>query len=306
MKTLKVKTLKIIALLILALFALAIIGQVLPRPTPPAVGKIVSLPSGVSINTYQKGVGQTIVLTHGLPGSAHDWPELVDALVARGFHVVWYDRVGYGHSSRRSAGDPHTMRVNGQELDALIAAMGLDHPALVGWSFGGGTVQASQAARQTETPFIVLLAAVAPTMSMENRPVNPPGASVIMRLPLIGKIITKAMISARFNDPVPARWMKSARSILLMKGSLKTMDTEMAQLDPKDLHPEEIHLPALIIHGRKDKLVPYDVGVKLTKSLPNGTLMTLDEAGHMLPMTYPEKVANAIKSFADTHTKTTR
>ncbi len=298
------KILKFIAVLILALVGLAVMGLFLPRPTPPPPGKMIELASGMHINTYQKGEGETIVLIHGLPGSADDWPELVDALVARGFHVVWYDRVGYGHSSRRAVDAPHTMQVNGQELDQLIDAMGLGHPALVGWSFGGGTVQASEAARHADTPFVVLMAAVAPAMKLDNKPENPPGAGVMMRMPLFGTVITKAIASTRFNDNVPERWMDNLRSVLLMKGSLDTMDTELEQVQPSSLDPSDILTPTLVIHGRKDKLIPYDVGVDLASRLPNGKLLILDESGHMLPMTYPDTIADAIKDFADESTKT--
>lgn len=292
------KIIKFIGILFLALVVLMVVGQFLPRPTPPPPGKIIKLPSGVSVNTYEKGTGQTIVLTHGLPGSAGDWIELVDALVARGFHVVWYDRVGYGHSSRRTPDVPHTMQVNGQELDELITVMGLGHPALVGWSFGGGTVQTTRAARHKDTPFIVLMAAVGPSMRLEKRPTNPPGASMFMRTPIIGKIMTKTMATSRFNDQVPDRWMNALRSTLLMKGSLATMNAEMLQIKPSSLDPSSISTSALVIQGRKDKLVPYAVGADLSTQLPNAKLLTMDEAGHMLPMSYPEQVADAIKSFS--------
>ena len=285
--------------LIAVLVALAIIGQILPRPTPPEVGTIVTLADGQKINTYQKGAGQEIVLIHGLPGSAHDWPELVDSLVAHGFHVTWYDRIGYGHSSRRAPDATHTMQDNGRELDQLITAMGLKNPALVGWSFGGGTVQASKSARSADTPFIVLLAAVGPAVSFEDKPADVPGADIIMRMPILGKLVGNAMISARFDDPVSARWMEGVRSVLLMPGSLNTMSAEMDQMVPVSLDPSDITTPALIIHGRKDKLVEYAVGEDLAARIPGAKLYTLDGAGHMLPMSFPEEIADAIKSFAD-------
>ena len=292
------KIIKLIGILFLALVALMVMGQILPRPAPPPPGKIIKLPSGVFVNTYAKGTGQTIVLTHGLPGSADDWIELVDALVVRGFHVVWYDRVGYGHSSRRAPDAPHTMQINGQELDELIAVMGLGHPALVGWSFGGGTVQTTQTARHNDTPFIVLMAAVGSSMRLEKRPTNPPGASIFMRTPILGKIMTNTMATSRFNDQVPDRWMKTLRPTLLMEGALATMDAEMLQMKPSSLDPSGISTPALVIQGRMDKLVPYAVGVDLSTQLPNAKLLTMDKAGHMLPMSYPEQVADAIKAFS--------
>ncbi len=289
----------IIASFVLAIIALVILGQILPRPATPAAGQIIRLQSGVDINAYQRGEGETVVLVHGLPGSAHDWNEIVDALVARGFHVVWYDRVGYGHSSRRAAPETaHTMQVNGDELDQLISAMDLDNPALIGWSFGGGTVQSSQAARSESTPFIVLMGSVGPSMNVDEKPVNPPGTGAIMRMPLLGKPISNAIISSRFNDPVPKAWQERFRVQLLMKGALATLDAEMAQINPAALRPSSIQTPTLIIHGRKDKVVPYDVAVDLGKRMENAVLLTMDEAGHMLPI-YPESVADAVRAFAD-------
>lgn len=86
--------LNIIIGVVLLLVVLMVLGKILPAPKPPAPGKIVTLPDGTKINTFTQGEGKPIVLIHGLPGSVHDWPELVGELVARGFQVTWYDRVG--------------------------------------------------------------------------------------------------------------------------------------------------------------------------------------------------------------------
>ena len=44
--------------------------------------------------------------------------------------------------------------------------------------------------------------------------------------------------------------------------------------------------------------MPYGVALDLDKRMENAVLLTMDEAGHMLPI-YPEPVADAIKAFAD-------
>jgi len=162
------KLLKVIVGIAVLFAALTVLGKVLPLPKPPLAGRIVTLPNGIEINAYNKGEGQDILLVHGLPGSANDWPELVEELVAKGYRVTWYDRVGYGHSSRRVEDANFTMQTNADEMDMLVVAMGLENPALVGWSFGGGVVQSSATARKAETPFIVLLAAVGSSMRIRG------------------------------------------------------------------------------------------------------------------------------------------
>lgn len=296
--------LKVILGLIAVLVVFGLLGAILPPPTPPAPGKIVTLPDGTKINTFTKGSsgtigeGKSIVLIHGLPGSAHDWPELVDALVAKGFQVTWYDRVGYGHSSRRAPDAAFTMQENARELDALIAAMGLENPALVGWSFGGGVVQASQTARNPDTPFIVLLAAVAPAMKIKGKRDQMRGIEWVLRMPILGSFLTRASISARFKQKMPKRWIDIQRSLLLAPGTLDTFRGEMNGLDPSSLNPQDITTPSLIIHGTKDPMVPYRVGQNLHELISGSKLVTLDGIGHMIPLSHPEEIADAIVGFS--------
>ncbi|MBL4854768.1 MAG: alpha/beta hydrolase [Robiginitomaculum sp.] len=282
----------------LVIAVLSLLGAVLPLPKPPAAGRIITLPDGTRINTYTKGEGPAIVLIHGLPGSAQDWPETADALVAKGFQVTWYDRVGYGHSSRRQPERPFTYQANADELDALIAAMGLDAPALVGWSFGGGVVQFSKAARQEDTPFIVLLAAVGPAMKIEGKIDQMRATEWVLRMPFIGAVIARASISSRFAETMPARWVGVQRSLLLMPGTLDTLRGERNGHSPSVLSPGDITTPTLIIHGTKDPMVDYAVGMDLSKIIPNSKLITLDGIGHMIPLSHPQEIADAIATFS--------
>ncbi len=282
----------------LVLALLSILGYVMPPPKPPAAGKLVTLPDGTQINTYEKGEGPDLVLVHGLPGSAQDWVEMADALSAQGYHVVYYDRIGYGLSARRNKGAEFTMAKNGAELDALIKAMDLKNPALVGWSFGGGTVLASQSARNPETPFIVLMAAVGPDMQVNNpKPAVGPVTEWLMRLPIIGAYGAKASIRKRFGMSLPQRWVGVQRAMLLIPGTLESMKQEMHQLNPASLEVSDIRVPVLILHGDADKMVPYEVGEKLVDRILGARLGTFEGAGHMLPLANTKPVALAIKRF---------
>jgi len=290
--------LKIIIVLVLLLVVLTVLGKILPAPKPPVAGNIVTLPNGTKINTFTKGEGKPIILVHGLPGSASDWPEMAEELVDRGYQVTWYDRVGYGHSSRRTADARFTMQANADELDALIDVMGLKDPALVGWSFGGGVVQSSATARKAETPFIVLLAAVGSSMRIEGKRDTMKVAEWAMRLPIFGGLLSKASIFAWFAGKLPPRWVDSQRSLLLMPGSLDTFRSEMTALIPSDLSPSDIKTPTLVVHGTKDKMVLYKVGVNISKEIEGAKLVTLDGIGHMIPLSHSVEIADAIVAFS--------
>ena len=119
------------------------VGLGLPLPPPP--GTVVPIPGGHRLNVIDEGSGPSVVLVHGLPGSAHDWRPLPEQLIAAGFRVIRYDRVGYGHSSRRRAGESHAIDSNATDVLQLIAALQLDAPVLVGWSYGGAVAQRASA-----------------------------------------------------------------------------------------------------------------------------------------------------------------
>lgn len=56
-------------------------------------------------------------------------------------------------------------------------------------------------------------------------------------------------------------------------------------------------LPALIIHGEKDVIVPADSSRRLANLLPNARLVILKDAGHVPTVTFPRDVAREINAF---------
>jgi hypothetical protein len=122
-------------------------------PLPPR-GARVAIARGYGINVLDEGVGPPVVLVHGLPGSAYDWRPLPEQLVAAGFRVIRYDRVGYGHSDRRTEGERHSIERNAGELLELL-------PALGGWnrpcSWAGPTAEVWRCTlrRQRQSGFAV-------------------------------------------------------------------------------------------------------------------------------------------------------
>ena len=58
-----------------------------------------------------------------------------------------------------------------------------------------------------------------------------------------------------------------------------------------------IHLPTLVIWGRRDSLVPLRVGKRLARDLPNSRLVVIDHCGHSPHTECPAKVIAALKEF---------
>ena len=59
----------------------------------------------------------------------------------------------------------------------------------------------------------------------------------------------------------------------------------------------ELRMPALVIHGRQDTIIPPDNAEQIAAALPNAQLLLLDEVGHVPTVTRPQQIADAIRSF---------
>lgn len=80
------------------------------------------------------GRGTPVVLLHGLASNARIW-DLTAPLLARRFRVVALDQRGHGLSDKPD--DGYDFPSISGDLAALIEALGLERPGLVGHSWGG-------------------------------------------------------------------------------------------------------------------------------------------------------------------------
>jgi pimeloyl-ACP methyl ester carboxylesterase len=67
------------------------------------------------------------VLHHGL-GSTRSWKEQIPALVQAGYHVIAYDRWGYGQSEARQGLDVPAFIQDIADLRALLEQLGVQRP----------------------------------------------------------------------------------------------------------------------------------------------------------------------------------
>ena len=95
--------------------------------------------NGLSLHLLEwPGPGLPFLLLHGLSSNARTWSQVAARLSAAGHHVVALDQRGHGRSDKPSSG--YDFATLSRDLAALIAALGLDRPIVVGQSWGGNVV----------------------------------------------------------------------------------------------------------------------------------------------------------------------
>ncbi len=274
-----------------------------PASALPPPGRRVVLASGVGVNVVERGVGPPIVLAHGHPGSAYDWRLLTDALAARNRRVLAYDRVGYGHSDARDESS-YTFQQNAVELVGLLEALDLRDATVVGWSYGGGTAIVAAHRDASRMGRLVLVGSVGP--GIEEREEPPIAALVFSRpviawlaaVPPVARGVRAAMSEVAFSEqPQPDWWLPGLNGNLDQPQTLHTMIEEGLAFGPPIPDPTGIGPRVLVIHGDDDRLVPISVGRELDRRAPHAELRIVEGGSHMLPVTHPDLLADAIVAF---------
>lgn len=60
----------------------------------------------------------------------------------------------------------------------------------------------------------------------------------------------------------------------------------------------QLSMPALVIHGALDSLIPPISGQLTADAIPNANLLILEDMGHNIPRPYWGKIADAVKALA--------
>lgn len=95
---------------------------------------------GVKLHVRERGVasGPAILLIHGWSQTHLCWTKQIESSLCDAFRIVAMDIRGHGQSEAPSGQENYTTgELWADDVAAVIAALGLSQPVLVGWSYGG-------------------------------------------------------------------------------------------------------------------------------------------------------------------------
>jgi pimeloyl-ACP methyl ester carboxylesterase len=276
-------------------------------PRLPAIGQRIAVGKGLAVNAVVEGEGAPMVLVHGLPGCAYDWTPLTDALAARGFHVIAYDRVGYGYSDARPDGD-FTIAANASELLGLLENQDLHDATLVGWSYGGPIAIEAAGRDAARIGRLVLIGSGGPPEAAGEPPpaifavlFSAPVLKWLRAVPPAGRAVQAAMSRDAFSDaPPPSWWLPQLAANMGAAHTLDTFHGEGARVGAGDASIDPVTVPRriLLLHGDDDRLAPLSIGQWIKGRARDAELVVIERGSHMLPITHAEQLADRIASFA--------
>lgn len=259
-------------------------GTLADRPLP--VGVPVDVGS-TTLNVTGESDRPDVVLVHGRPGGAVHMEPLRRALAARGLRVASYDRAGYGESSARIAGAPHTRAQSARELAALLDRI-TDRPVwLVGYSYGGGVVQELARVAPHAIRGAVLVSSVGPARRATTPGIvaralfSPAVVRWTMRIdPLARRIAAATMVALFAPEPLDVDMRDDLLAAIARPGGVEAWIGEgRAEEDAVSAGPlAMLDVAVLVVHGLDDAIVHFAVAEDLAGRIPRAQLLAIDGA----------------------------
>jgi non-heme chloroperoxidase len=268
----------------------------------------VTTKDGTRIFFKDWGQGRPVVFSHGWPLSADAWDGQMLFMAQNGYRVIAHDRRGHGRSDQPATGND--MDTYADDLAAVIEALDLKDAMLVGHSTGGGEIAHYVGRHGTSrVAKMVLVGAVPPTMAKSQA--YPNGLPIA-----VFDGIRKAVADNRsqFYLDLPIAFfgfnregvqvnegLRQAFWTQGMQGSIQGQYAcirEFSEVDyTEDL--KKIDVPALVIHGDDDQIVPIgNAGLLSAKIIPNATLKIYEGAPHGLTATHQDRLNADLLAFA--------
>ncbi len=219
--------------------------------------------------------GQPVVLVHGLVVSGRYMVPFLEELT-RSHAVYAPDLPGFG----RSEGPAHAPDVAGlaDALAAWMRALGLSGAALVGNSMGCQVIVELALRHPGLVDRVVLQG---PTM-------DPRARSAPRQM---GRLLID-------TTREPPSLVAIEGLDLLRAGVVRAWRTfRQALKDPIEEKLPQVRVPALVVHGSRDRISPRSWAEEVARLLPDGRLVVLPHAAHAANYSAPAELARAVRSF---------
>lgn len=253
---------------------------------------VVPLPDGRELQAFATVARQdapVVLWHHGTPHTGAPFAPVTDLVRARGARLVTYARPGYGRSTPRPG---RSVASAADDVALLADALGLTRFVTVGASGGGPHALACAALLPDRVTAVGTLAGLAPRDGVWDwfAGMVAPGA---LRAAVVGRderrrygeteefdpeVFTPADRSA-LEDAWAALGEDAGRAGAASPDGAD--DDDVAYAAPWGFAPGAVAVPAVLVHGGEDRMVPAEHTRRVAASVPGATLWLEPDDGHV-------------------------
>ena len=262
---------------------------------------------GHRIVYHRQGVGDTLLLVHGITTYSFIWRRVLPLLSA-GFDVIAIDLPGCGESDK-PLDISYSIKDHARYLKAFVDQLGIDRFHFVGHDLGGGIGQIFAVSWPEQLQSLSLINSV----GYDFWPVQP---ITIMRTPIVRQLMMstfdhgafRLMIrhgiyhKERVTDELMALFQEPMHTSEGRKAFLhfaRCLDNRNLMEIASDLRG--LSLPVLIVRGDADTYLLPAIAEQLHAEIPDSRLERIATAGHFIQEDEPEWLADQLLSFVTVH-----
>jgi pimeloyl-ACP methyl ester carboxylesterase len=246
--------------------------------------------------------GETILFIHGTAAWSKLWRETMAPLAEAGYRCIAIDIPPFGFSER-PATPSYGNADQAKRIIALMDELGIQRAILFGHSFGGGATMETALMIPDRIDALILLDVGGLNLNLKptsetNKPTPiglflgaPAVRNPVLAATATNPLFTRKLISAMLLNPADAtdEKIKILQEPLVLQDATNTLGDWLNEV----LGPQEISLtsdpanyqvldmPALIIWGDNDTIIPLQEGEYLKSILPNAELVVMQGVNHI-------------------------
>ncbi len=253
-------------------------------------------------NEYQNE-RQTLVFIHGLSGSSSVWLPY-EKYFQDIYNIVTFDLRGHGKSRKRRHYHDYSLSAFARDVRELLTHLRIHRYILINHSFGtlvglehlhthsdgisaivflspNYGVHGSLRARIAQ-PFLVVLVRIATLFPFSP---EPRGRTDYSRFKDSGDFTIRRIIADLRNTSMRVYFYC----------------LEHAYRFNRTVWWNQIQKPTLIIHGEKDKIIPFINAVRMSQAMPHAKLVILKDTDHVMVINDIPETDRALEGFLEAH-----
>jgi pimeloyl-ACP methyl ester carboxylesterase len=268
---------------------------------------------GHRVSYRTAGSGPALLLLHGIANSSETWERAASLLCER-FTVIAPDLLGHGESAT-PRGD-YSLGAHASGARDIATALGHERVTVVGHSLGGGIAMqfAYQFPERTERLVLVSSGGLGREVHLLLRAASLPGADYVLpaltsrRLVDFGRglgdLLGRVGLQPRGDVSVLARGFASLDDAGSRQAFLHTVRAVIEpggqRVNAGDRLALAARMPALIVWGERDSIIPAAHGAAAHAAMPGSRLEVFPDAGHMPHDDDPVRFARVLTEFCET------
>lgn len=236
-------------------------------------------------NFHEAGIGRPVILLHGSgPGVSAwtNWRRVIPALAGE-FRVLAPDMAGFGYTERNPELH-YDIKLWVKHLIGFMDALGLETASLIGNSFGGSLALAAAARFPGRFDRLVLMGTPCDRFVMtpglragwDYEPSREAMRAAMAHFPYDPAIITDELVEDRYQASLIPGAQEGLRKLLVEPNV--DGDTPLSGM-PEQVVAGIAHR-TLVLHGREDRVIPVEMGLKLARAMPNAEFHMFGRCGH--------------------------